>query len=174
MSPEEFLRTLRRDMTVLAVVAGWNYTFGRNAEGSAETLRADGNRCGYGVLIEDAKMLDGKPVSSSRVREALGQGDIETVNELLSDPYTLTATVLRDGQEETGGGTLCLQAGKRKMLPASGAYTCIVKVRDEYGLGTVYTGRGEERVLRLRPQRSCHPAAGDKIRLILTGKAPRG
>lgn len=173
MSPEEFLRTLRRDMTVLAVVAGWNYTFGRNAAGSAETLRADGNRCGYGVLIEDAKMLDGKPVSSSRVREALGQGDIEAVNELLLVPYTVTGTVLRDGREKTGSGVLCLQAGKRKMLPAPGAYTCIVKVRDEYGLGTVYTGPWEDRILRLRLQYPCPPAAaGEKIRLTLTGKAP--
>ena len=164
---------LRRDMTVLAVVAGWNYTFGRNAAGSAETLRADGNRCGYGVLIEDAKMLDGKPVSSSRVREALGQGDIEAVNELLLVPYTVTGTVLRDGREKTGSGVLCLQAGKRKMLPAPGEYTCIVKVRDEYGLGTVYTGPWEDRILRLRLQYPCPPAAaGEKIRLTLTGKAP--
>ncbi len=171
MSPEEFLRALRQNTAVLAVAAGWNYTFGRNAMGNADTLRADGKRFGYDVLIEDAKMLDGKPVSSSRVREALRQGEIETVNELLLAPYTLTGTVIPGGQAERGGGVLCLQAGKKKMLPAPGAYPCILQYRDEYGFARAYTGPGEDRIIRLRLQHRIRPAVGEKVRLTLTGKA---
>ena len=172
MPPEKFLRTLRQQIKVLALAAGWNYTFGRNAAGSADTLRKDGERYGYQVLIEDAKMLGGKPVSSSRVREALRQGDINTANELLLVPYTLTGTVVAGGQEEGDEGVLYLRAGEKKMLPAPGDYPCILHHRDGYGFATAFTGPGEERILRLRLQFPfCPVAAGDKIRLTMMEKA---
>ena len=75
MKPEAFLDRLRETMDVRAVVAGWNYSFGRKAGGDAEMLRRDGEKYGYDVLIEQpVTRKDGTAISSSLIREELLAG----------------------------------------------------------------------------------------------------
>ncbi len=87
LSPEEFLTQLRKSVRVRAVVAGWNYTFGKGGLGTAETLRADGEQHGYEVVIvPPVTTADGRVISSSAIREALAAGDIAAAEEMLGRP----------------------------------------------------------------------------------------
>lgn len=134
MEPEDFLAFLRERMDLRAVVAGWNYTFGRKGRGNAELLREDGRRYGYDVLIEPpATLADGTAISSTLVRQKLAEGRPEEAAELLARPYELTGTVVSGKREGhlLGYATANLQPYARKALPAYGVYFCRLETSEE-------------------------------------------
>ena len=127
MEPEDFLEWLRTASRVRAVVAGWNYTFGRKGRGDAELLAADGKAHGYRVLIVPPETLeDGTAISSSLVRKKLKEGRIGEVRDLLGCDYTITGTVVQGKHQgrNLGFPTANIEPWKRKALPKYGVYTC--------------------------------------------------
>ena len=84
MAAEDFLTLLRQECDLLAAVAGWNYTFGRKGNGNAETLRLDGEKMGYKVIIvPPVRTAAGEIISSTAIREKLKAGDIAGAEEML-------------------------------------------------------------------------------------------
>ena len=68
LAPEDFLQMLRRTVSLRAVVAGWNYTFGKGGQGDAELLRKDGAAHGYDVIIVPPVMTEnGDTISSTLI-----------------------------------------------------------------------------------------------------------
>ena len=130
MEPENFLEMLRSRMKVRAIVAGWNYSFGRNGRGNAEMLREDALRHGYRVAIQEPeKLADGTVISSSLVRQYLQEGRTEEVPELSGGFYTLTGTV-KNGKHQgrqIGFPTANIEPWRRKMLPKYGVYLCTLE-----------------------------------------------
>ena len=130
MEPEAFLERLRNTVDVRAIVAGWNYSFGRKGRGDADLLTEDGKTHGYNVLIvPPATMTDGTVISSSLVRQKLREGLISEAEDLLGHPYTLTGTVgsgKRKGHS-LGFPTANVETWKRKALPRYGVYTCLLE-----------------------------------------------
>ncbi len=143
MDPEAFLSCLRGMMDVRAVVAGWNYTFGRKAEGNVELLLKDGREHGYDVLIEPpVNREDGTAISSSLIREELQEGNVDEVCRLMSGPYMVTGTVVEGKREgrRLGFPTANIEYPLRKALPAYGVYTCVLETTDEVFSGVVNVG----------------------------------
>ena len=134
MEPEAFLERLRKLMDLRAVVAGWNYTFGRMGKGNAQLLSQDGKKYGYEVLIVPPTTLeDGTVISSSLVRQKLLEGDIEKATELLGYNYMLTGTVA-EGKHQghiLGFPTANIEPWKRKVLPKFGVYTCMIETAEQ-------------------------------------------
>ena len=121
MEPEEFLRMLRETVCVKALVAGWNYTFGKGGRGNADMLREDGEKNGYSVMIVPPVMAGGEAVSSTLIRKSLKEGRILEAGEFLGHPYELRGAVTETG---TGTTPARVDPGERKQLPASGVYPC--------------------------------------------------
>ena len=94
LSPEAFLAYLQERFPVKGLVAGFNYTFGRAGAGTGDTLRQLGQAVGIAVDILEPVLLDGSPVSSSRIREALLAGRLEEAEQMLTRPYTLRGAVV--------------------------------------------------------------------------------
>lgn len=95
LSPDTFVsEILVRSLSVTFAVCGFNFRFGAGGVGDAETLRALMAEAGGGAVIMPPLLCAGEPVSSSRVRAALGRGDMETVSALLGRPYEITAPVV--------------------------------------------------------------------------------
>ena len=143
MEPETFLERLRECMQIRAVVAGWNYTFGRKALGDADMLRADGKKHGYDVLIEQPiTRADGTAVSSTLVREELQAGNMDEVDTLMRGPYTLTGTVVEGKHEghRLGFPTANIAYPEKKELPAFGVYTCLIETAEDVYAGIVNIG----------------------------------
>ena len=112
MTPEDFLRMLRETVTLRAVVAGWNYSFGKGGKGDAEMLRADGEKHGYDVLIvPPVKTEEGEVISSTLIRGRLQEGRMEDAARMMGHRYELHGRVT-DGP------------GAQKQLPAFGVYPC--------------------------------------------------
>ena len=123
LSPEGFLAYLRERYDVAALAAGFNYTFGRYGAGTAETLKQLGAEHGFPVLIAEPVLLDGEPVSSTRIRARISEGAMEAARALLGRPYTLTGSVVsaRHIGHTLGYPTANLETGEQ-LLPLDGVY----------------------------------------------------
>jgi riboflavin kinase/FMN adenylyltransferase len=94
LSAEDFIaERLERALQVAGVVTGEDFTFGHAKRGTVAMLRAAGGRGGYAVDTVGPVMLDGAPVSSTRIREALRAGDMRGAARLLTRPFAIRGTV---------------------------------------------------------------------------------
>jgi riboflavin kinase/FMN adenylyltransferase len=124
MGATEFVeRLLVQGLRVRHVVVGHDFHFARRREGTIETLRAAG--AGHGFTVEEVGqfLLAGERVSSSLVREALNQGNLERATHLLGRPYRMAGRV-RLGKKlgrQLGFPTANL-ALHRKVVPLWGIY----------------------------------------------------
>ncbi len=173
LEPEAFLEGLRSRMRVQAVVAGWNYSFGRKGRGNADLLKEDGRAHGYEVLIVPPETLeDGTVISSTLVRQKLKEGRIAEAGELLGYDYSVTGTVAQGKHQGRALGfpTANIEPWKRKALPKFGVYTCLLETAGDTlpaiaNIGvqpTMPSGRVTVEAHILQP---CPALYGQKVRL---------
>jgi riboflavin kinase/FMN adenylyltransferase len=105
------------------VVVGFNHTFGRGARGTPELLRKLAAPLGIGVHVVEPLTVGGVTVSSTAVREALRQGDVESAAALLGRPYGIRGRVTRGAMRgRTLGFPTANLAPDGPVLLASGVY----------------------------------------------------
>ena len=91
---EEFVGDLLGEQLGAAgVVTGEDFTFGKGRGGNREVLETLGKRVGIHTRAVPPVMDGGEPVSSSRVREALRQGDPQEAARLLTRPFAIRGVV---------------------------------------------------------------------------------
>jgi len=107
------------------LVIGYDHGFGRDREGTVDTLRQLGAELGFRVDVVGDVKLDGEPVSSTRIRRALGVGDVAYAARALGRPYSLQGIVvpgMRRGRE-LGFPTANIDIGDpEKLRPLEGVY----------------------------------------------------
>ena len=86
--------TLVETLQVRHLLIGDDFRFGARRQGDFALLQQQASRHGY-VLEQSATVnVDGLRVSSSRVREALGQSDLDAARQLLGRPYRISGRVI--------------------------------------------------------------------------------
>lgn len=132
LSPEAFLDALAPSIELRALAMTPESAFGKGRTGTLERMRALGTQRGFSVIAVDALIVDGAPVSSSRIRAALAEGAVEVASELLGRPAYLEGTVVRGDQRgrELGFPTANLAFDYTAALPALGIYLGTVAVPD--------------------------------------------
>ena len=131
LSSEAFIALLHERLHIGAMVIGYDHHFGKNREGGIEQLEALGARHGFGVAQVPPLQIDGEPVSSTRIRRCLEDGDAAGAARLLGRPYALTGTVVRGDQrgQTMGFPTANLEIDDAdKLIPARGVYAVDVTV----------------------------------------------
>ncbi len=99
MPAQQFIQRLLVDgLAVRYLVVGDDFRFGRGREGDFAMLKAAGQRYGFQVVSMHSFCVDGERVSSTRVREALGRGDMATAAKLLGRGYRMSGRVARGEQ----------------------------------------------------------------------------
>lgn len=94
-TPEEFVRDfLHEKLDARRVCCGFNYHFGKNGAGNAETLTKLCDPLGIEVEVVPAVMVDGQPVSASRIRRLIESGEVEEAAKLLGRPFTIDFEVV--------------------------------------------------------------------------------
>ena len=123
-SAEAWVTELVRRTMMAEVVCGANYVFGHDRRGNAALLRRLGGQHGFQVWTADPVGVDGAPVSSTRVRDALRAGRVTDAGRLLGRWYTLRGLVVRgDGRGRVlGYPTANLSIPSGKLIPAIGIY----------------------------------------------------
>lgn len=155
LAPEEFIRDYLVDgLGVRYLVIGDDFRFGRNRAGDFATLRAAGEAQGFEVEETPTCILDGTRVSSTAVRAALAEGDLDLAASLLGRHYGMTGRVIEGRRlgRTLGFPTVNLRPGRR-VLPLTGVFAVVVKgVGDQpwpavASLGTRPTVDGTEPLL---------------------------
>lgn len=93
LSPTEFLCLIFEEFPIKAVCVGYNYRFGKNGEGTAETLRDFCKSEGAECFIAPKQTVNGETVSSSKIREYLQNGNIKKANLMLGHYFSFKANV---------------------------------------------------------------------------------
>ena len=126
IEPEAFVKDVLVDrLRAREVVVGFNHRFGRRARGDPRLLEALGQQLGFGVDVVPPLVIDGEPVSSTEVRNALQEGDIERATRFLGRPYTVCGEVVRGaGRGRTLGFPTANLRTDRPLLVPTGVYAC--------------------------------------------------
>jgi riboflavin kinase/FMN adenylyltransferase len=124
MDAETFVsQVLAKTLGVREVVVGFNHTFGRGARGTAALLRELGARDGFVTHVLPPLQVNGLTVSSSTIREALREGDVELARDLLGRPYSVTGLVQRGaGRGRTLGFPTANLRPDRPLVLSAGVY----------------------------------------------------
>lgn len=134
LPPEFFLENIvSKKLKPQYVVTGFNYRYGKNHKGNVETLSKEGKTLGFPVSVVSAVMIDGEPVSSTRIRTLLTSGSVEKAAELLGRNYSISGIVTRgEGRGKTlGFPTANLQIPSRKLLPKIGIYAGTARIKNK-------------------------------------------
>jgi riboflavin kinase / FMN adenylyltransferase len=95
MPAQEFARRVFRDLLgAQLLVLGFDARFGRGRQGDVELCRRLGPRMGWQVESVPAMRFDGRPVSSTAIRQAIAGGDLQEAERLLGRPFSLYGTVV--------------------------------------------------------------------------------
>jgi riboflavin kinase/FMN adenylyltransferase len=124
MEAEAFVdEVLVRTLGAREVVVGFNHTFGSGARGTATLLRDLGRERGFVTHVLPPLQVNGLIVSSSAIREALRERDVELARALLGRPYSVSGTVQRGaGRGRTLGFPTANLRPDRPLALAAGVY----------------------------------------------------
>jgi len=137
-SAEDFVRVLLGERTgATGVVTGEDFTFGRGRGGNIGVLRDLGGGLGMNVDAVGPVVEGGAPVSSSRIRDALREGDCAAATRLMTRPFAIEGIVEHGDKRgrQLGYPTANLSLGKY-LRPRFGVYA----VRGRLGDGQVVGG----------------------------------
>lgn len=127
-----------------SLVIGYDHQFGRNREGSFANLKKLSSSLGFHVEEIPAQDVDNVHVSSTKIRQALLDGNVQAAARYLSYPYQLRGTVV-DGSKigrTLGYPTANIQIDNNlKLIPAIGIYAVKVEIEGQLFHGMMSIGR---------------------------------
>lgn len=124
------------------IIIGYDHHFGKNREGNIALLEKLKNRFGYEVEEVPPYYVDGAPVSSTRIRNLLHDGNVKEANKMLGYEYSITGVVVRGFRigHKIGYPTANIEMpNEYKLIAANGVYACRVLLRDRMlkGMGNI-------------------------------------
>ncbi|MDE5564986.1 MAG: riboflavin biosynthesis protein RibF [Oscillospiraceae bacterium] len=133
MSGEAFSEhILCEQMQAAYVCCGADFRFGQGARCGVTELQTLGKRYGFAVEVVNAVCMDGVTVSSSEIRTALRQGDLQRANLLLGEPYLLLEHVRHGAQlgRKIGFPTANQLFHEGQLVPKYGVYVSRTRTPD--------------------------------------------
>lgn len=125
MEPEDFIKeVLIGKMDAKVIVVGDDYRFGHKRRGDVTLLKELEESFGYKVIVFEKKKLHDVIISSTEIRAALKEGNMEAANEMLGQPFSIIGTVLHGRKigRTLGLPTTNILPAKNKFLPPNGVY----------------------------------------------------
>ena len=111
------------------IVVGYDHHFGKNRMGDFDLLSDLKKKYGFKVERIAAQDVEHIAISSTKIRNALAQGNVKSANRLLGYPYSVTAEVVRGNEigRTIGFPTANLELSKEYMLfGRGGVFACLV------------------------------------------------
>ena len=142
--PEEFVRRILVDeLKASYIAAGSDVSFGDKGKGDSKLLERLGKELSYELCIIDKVKIDGEEVSSTRVRNAVSDGDMDLTKRLLGTEYSVSGIVEHGNHlgRTIGVPTVNILPPAMKLLPPYGVYSSTVKVGGNEFKGMTNIGR---------------------------------
>lgn len=136
VSPQDFVTGMLVPLQIHTAVVGFDFHFGYRGEGHAGMLRELSNNT-MEVNTVPPFLISGEKVSSSGIRKALQEGDMELANGWLGRPYAIKGTVSHGEKRgrQMGYPTANVKPDEHYVLPTTGVFA--VRVRHN---GNTYSG----------------------------------
>ncbi len=140
---EDFVKELLvNGIGIHTVLIGYDHHFGKNRQGNFEQLNEFSKKYNFQVVkIEEVKS-DGNHISSTQIRNALMEGNVEFANEGLGRNYSLTGKVIHGDKlgRTLGFPTANLETERFKLIPGNGVYIVKAFLKDEVFKGLLSIG----------------------------------
>lgn len=144
-TPEEFAKHVLADgLRARAVILGYDVGFGKNRQGGIELLAELGAEHGFTAEKTPPYLdqLSRAPISSTAIRQAIKEGDVDRAARLLGRVHSVHSLVKHGagrGNSLLGFPTANIDPGPL-LLPPHGVYACLVKCEDEFYNAAVNLG----------------------------------
>ena len=158
LTAEEFVREiLVEQFHIQKIIIGHDHRFGRNRTANIDDLIDFGKKYGFEVEQISAQEINEISVSSTKIRNALEEGDIVLANKYLGYEYFLTGTIIKGKQlgRTIGFPTANLKIEENyKLIPRNGVYivSCIINNKTVFGMmniGFNPTVNGENQTIEI-------------------------
>lgn len=144
-SPKEFISNfIVKKIGLKEIVVGYDHKFGKGREGNHETLKTLGKQLGFEISIVDEFKINGEIVNSTKIRQALLNGNIEQANLFLGRHYSFSGFVVEGDKRGRllGYPTANIKLNDMdKLLPGLGIYAAEVSLDTEKHFGLLSVGR---------------------------------
>lgn len=144
MTSDEFIKKILVDgIGASHIVVGHDHKFGKDRLGDEDKLRELGKMYSFDVTAVPAETLNGEIISSTKIRNSLSTGDVDTAAQLLGRNYSFTGIVVKGAQRgrQLGFPTANIQPDEnKKAVPQKGVYAVHCKCAGENLYGVMNIG----------------------------------
>lgn len=152
LSSEEFLvKYIFEPIKPAKLIIGYDHQFGKDRKGDIHFLRQMAGKHGFGVEQVEIEDMDGVPVSSTRIRDAIKTGDMKLATKLLGFHYSISGKVVLGNQigRTMGFPTANIHPDEpEKLIPYYGVYATLIEHN-----GVMYKGMSN---IGIRPTLNDH------------------
>ncbi len=124
LGARQFIELLKQNLRMRGLVIGSDFALGKGREGDTEAIQKLGKEMGFSVTIVPPLKINGQVVSSTAMRKALMEGNIDKIKELTGRPYSLHGKVVEGAGRGEGLGfpTANMDVKSGQALPPDGVY----------------------------------------------------
>ncbi len=144
LTAEEFtLRYLIDRVKLGKLVVGYDHAFGKNRSGTINDLLGLSKQHNFELEIVNPVIVEGKPISSTRIRKLLIDHKLSQALELLDHGYPIAGKVKKGIGlgKKLGYPTANIEVSERKLLPYDGVYSCQIEVDGHKHEGMMFIGK---------------------------------
>ena len=143
MEPEDFIRDiLVGKLDAKVIVVGTDFRFGINRKGNVALLKQYENKYGYQVIDCEKRKYRNQIISSSYIRNALKEGNMEIANTMLGKPYSIRGEVVHGRKlgRTIGIPTINQIPSSDKLMPPCGVYASKILIAGDTYPGVTNIG----------------------------------
>lgn len=145
LSPKEFIEDfIIKRIGLKEIIVGYDHKFGKGREGNQETLRILGKELGFEISVVNEFKINEEIVNSTKIRQALLNGNIKQANLFLGRYYSFSGLVVEGDKRGRllGYPTANLKLNDEdKLLPGLGIYAAEVTIDSEKHFGLLSVGQ---------------------------------
>ncbi|MDW7674308.1 MAG: bifunctional riboflavin kinase/FAD synthetase [Bacillota bacterium] len=143
LNPNQFIDELNKQLDLFHIVVGFNYTFGRGGKGNWKLLKQLAPELDYSLEIIPPIKIENTVISSTTIREALLQGNINNARKFLGWAPVLEGIVVSGNQlgRTLGFPTANLKAQEDVLMPKNGVYLVLAKIEHKEFFGVLNIGK---------------------------------
>jgi len=147
ISPQEYVENIViKKFNPQLIIIGYDHRFGLNRGGGYELLAEYGTTNGFDVEVIEAQAVNNMNISSTKIRNALNEGNIPMANDLLGYTFSIRGTVIEGDKigRTIGFPTANIKVDNpKKIIPQYGIYAVEIDVEDYTYEGMLYIGKRE-------------------------------
>jgi riboflavin kinase/FMN adenylyltransferase len=124
LSARHFIGLLQKHLKMEVLIIGPDFALGKNREGDTDTLRTLGQDMGFTVILIPPIIINGEVVSSTAIRNALAEGDMKKVYNMVGRYFNVPGRVVPGTHTgvQLGFPTANLETAPEQGLPTDGVY----------------------------------------------------